>query len=195
MDDKVAGALKRMEEYDAVCRREFPDDKWRRPRSIPREEGEWLNLLVKAVGARSIVELGTSQGYSTIWLALAARETGGHVTSFDIDERKHRMAADNLGEAGLSDYVTLLAQDAHLGLAGLAFEFDFVFLDAEKDDYLPLARIAVPKMKAGGLIIAHNAENHAEGLADYLDFVRTHPDLQSVLLPIGKGEEVSLKVR
>jgi len=194
MDDKVAGVLKRMEEYDAQCRVDYPDDKWRRPRSIPREEGEWLSLLVRTVGARNIVELGTSQGYSTIWLALAARETGGHVTSFDIDEKKHRMATDNLAEAGLSDRVTLLAQDAHKGLAELGFEFDFVFLDAEKDDYLPLAQIAIPKMKPGGLLIAHNASNHAEGLADYLSFVRTHPDLQSVLLPIGKGEEVSLKV-
>ena len=158
------------------------------------EVGTMMNLLVKGAGAKAILEIGTSRGYSTIWLAEAARETGGRVTSLDYDADKQQEAAQTLARAGLTDYVEFRAGDAMETINQLAGPFDFALLDVWKNFYVPCFDALYPKLSPGALIAADNMllppELKVYGEA-YLAHVRTHADIDSVLLPIGQGVELS----
>jgi predicted O-methyltransferase YrrM len=104
------------------------------------------------------------------------------------------MARENLTRAGLADRVEILAGPAADTLRGLAGPFDFVFLDADRPGYLSYLELIVPRLLPGGLLVADNVTSHATELADYLARVKSHPELLSVTVPVGKGEEISLKV-
>jgi len=166
-----------------------------RMRNITPDVGLFLNILVKATKATSILEIGTSNGYSTIWLGLATQENNGQLITIEGDSRKVKMAKENLEKAGLVNTVKLIEGDAKETLRILDKEFDFVFLDAEKEDYLEFFDLIFPKLKIGGVIVADNVISHAEDLKEYVDYVRANPDTQSVLVPIGRGEELTLKIR
>ena len=166
-----------------------------RMRNITRDVGLFLNILVKATKATSLLEIGTSNGYSTIWLGLATQENNGQLITLEVDPRKVKLAKENLEKAGLANTVKLIEGDAKETLRMLEKEFDFVFLDAEKEDYLEFFHLIFPKLKIGGIIVADNVISHAEDLKEYVDFVRANPNTQSVLVPIGRGEELTLKIR
>ena len=166
-----------------------------RMRNITPDVGLFLNILVKATKATSILEIGTSNGYSTIWLGLATQENNGQLITLEVDSRKVILAKENLEKAGLVNTVKLIEGDAKETLRILDKEFDFVFLDAEKEDYLEFFDLIFPKLKIGGVIVADNVISHAEELKEYVDYVRTNPNTQSVLVPIGRGEELTLKIR
>ena len=166
-----------------------------RMRNITPDVGLFLNILVKATKATSLLEIGTSNGYSTIWLGLATQENNGQLITLEVDPRKVKLAKENLEKAGLANTVKLIEGDAKETLSILEKEFDFVFLDAEKEDYLEFFHLIFPKLKIGGVIVADNVISHAEDLKEYIDFVRANPNLQSVLVPIGRGEELTLKIR
>lgn len=161
--------------------------------SVPRNEGQWLSLLVHATGARSILEVGASAGYSGLWLAEAARDTGGKVVTLERDPVKVDMARDSYRRAGLEPWITLLPGDARMTLASLEGPWDLVFLDAWKDDYILYLAEVWPKLRPGGLLLADNAQSHAADLAEYLQAVRTRPDGESLLLPVGNGLEITFK--
>jgi predicted O-methyltransferase YrrM len=124
--------------------------------NVPYEDGETLHRLVVAGGAKSILEIGTSTGHSTVWLAWAAAKTGGKVTTIEIDEHRHRTALENLRKAGLSDYVEAHLADAHQLVKSLPGPWDFVFSDADKDWYLQYFLDLDPKIRVGGCFTAHN---------------------------------------
>ena len=166
-----------------------------RMRNITPDVGLFLNILVKATKATSILEIGTSNGYSTIWLGLATQENNGQLITLEVDSRKVKMAKENLEKAGLVNTVKLIEGDAKETLRILDKEFDFVFLDAEKEDYLEFFHLIFPKLKIGGVIVADNVISHAEDLKEYVDYVRANPNTQSVLVPVGRGEELTLKIR
>lgn len=166
-----------------------------RMRNITPDVGLFLNILVKATKATSILEIGTSNGYSTIWLGLATQENNGQLITLEVDSRKVILAKENLEKAGLVNTVKLIEGDAKETLRILDKEFDFVFLDAEKEDYLEFFDLIFPKLKIGGVIVADNVISHAEELKEYVDYVRANPNTQSVLVPIGRGEELTLKIR
>ena len=167
----------------------------RRMLNITPETGRFLAILVKATRARAILEVGTSNGYSTIWLAFGARATSGRVSTIERQPAKVALARANLARAGVSELVDLREGAASGILAELAGPFDFVFLDADRPSYLEYLDVVFPKLAPGGLIVADNAVSHADEMAAYLAAVRSHPGLESVTVPIGNGEEISNKPR
>ena len=166
----------------------------RRMLNITPDTGRLLSILVHATRAACIVEVGTSNAYSTIWLADAARDTGGRVTTLELDPGKVALARANLEKARLADRVEIVPGRAVDSLRGLDGPLDFVFLDADRASYLTYLELVVPKLRAGGLLVADNVVSHAAELQAYLARVKSHPALFSVTVPIGNGEEVSLKL-
>ena len=170
------------------------NERSRRMLNITPDTGRLLWILVKSAGAKRILEVGTSNGYSTIWLADAARETGGRVTSLEVDPEKIKLARENLTRAGLADRAEIVQGRAADSLGGLPGPFDFCFLDADRPSYLTYLELIVPKLAVRGLIVADNVTSHAQELQYYLTRVKSHPALFSVTVPVGKGEEISLKL-
>ena len=164
--------------------------------SVGRDVGLLLYLLSTGAQSRRILELGTSYGYSTVWLAAAARATGGKVTSLELKEFKIDHARQALTRAGLSTRVEFHAGDCLDTLQTLPGPFDFVLLDVWKDLYLPCFDLVHPKLAPGGLIIADNMllpEMVRPQAEAYRARVRKADDMDSVLLDIGNGIEVSRK--
>jgi predicted O-methyltransferase YrrM len=162
--------------------------------NITRDTGRLLWILVGAIGARRILEVGTSNAFSTIWLADAARATGGRVTTLELNPDKIALARTNLASAGLADTVDIIAGPAADTLARLPGPFDLAFLDADRPSYLTYLELVVPKLRPGGLLIADNVTSHAGELQEYLARVKSHPRLVSVTVPIGNGEEIAVKL-
>ncbi len=187
---KVQSVLERLEIEDDQ-QRENNLPKEQRNRSIPRDTGEFLSVFTRALGARTIVEIGTSVGYSTIWLGMTAKSTGGKVYSYEIDKERITKAQQNLEEAGLSNVVEVI----HGGPDDVTFpkNIDVVFFDQEKEDYLRHFDKIFPNVRDGGVIIADNIISHFEELRLYIDHVRDHPECNSVLVPVGKGLEITYK--
>jgi len=164
--------------------------------SVGREAGTLLYLLASGAQSRRILELGTSYGYSTVWLAAAARATGGKVLSLELRDFKIEHARQALTRAGLSTRVEFHAGDCLETLKQLPGPFDFVLLDVWKDLYLPCFELIHPKLAPGAIIAADNmllpevVRPQAEA---YRARVRAAGDLDSVLLDIGNGVEVSRK--
>jgi predicted O-methyltransferase YrrM len=163
---------------------------------IGPEAGQLLHLLAVGSKAQCLVELGASYGYSTIWLAAAARHTGGKVHSLELAEKKVAYAREQLRALGLASYVQFHLGDARETLAQLPGPFDFVLVDLWKDLYCPCFELLHPKLAAGALVAADNmispAKARPAALA-YQQLVRTKPDMDSVLLPVGSGIELSRK--
>jgi caffeoyl-CoA O-methyltransferase len=124
--------------------------------NVPYEDGEVLHRLVVEGKHKNIVEIGTSTGHSTLWLAWAAAKTGGKVTTFEIDERRQKVALENFEKAGLSKYIDARLGNAHDLVKTLPGPIDFVFSDADKDWYLQYFLDLDPKIPVGGCFTAHN---------------------------------------
>lgn len=191
-DDRVMAVLDRLYAEDAAQRAAgLPSSQ--RTRNVDRETGHWLNLLVRATGAQNILEIGSSNAVSTIWLAAAARENGGAVTGTEIIPERADDANRNLAEAGLADVARVMPGDAREMVAGLAGSFDLVFIDAEKDDYLAHCLAVIGRVRPGGLILADNVVSH--DITAYQQALRERDDVETVTIPIGRGIEFTLKTR
>ena len=187
MQSPTEQVLRRLEDEDSRDRVDGTP-KELRLRSVTPEVGWFLHLLVKLTGARRILEVGTSGGYSTIWLASAARETGGQVTTLEIDPAKVERARRNVVEAGLDGLVTIVEGDAYRTARALTGPFDFAFLDAEKEMYFDLLEPLVGLLRPGGVLVADNLLSHSAELAPFRQAAESHPALECVLLPIPRGE-------
>jgi caffeoyl-CoA O-methyltransferase len=164
--------------------------------SVPRKDGEFLHLMVKATRAKHVLELGTSQGFSAIWMGFALEETGGRLTTIEIDTGRYNEARKNVSEAGLSQRITLLKGDAHAEVAKLEGPFDFVFMDADKEgemDYFN--KLYSKKLLPGGIIAVHNAIRQAYAMKDYLDMIRKHPDFDTVIVSVTMDDGFCLSYR
>jgi predicted O-methyltransferase YrrM len=166
----------------------------RRMLNITPDTGRFLWILVHAAKATRILEVGTSNGYSTIWLADAARETGGRVVTLEVNPDKVRQAETNLSRAGLAAFVDIRVGQAAETLATLAGPFDFVFLDADRAGYRTYLDLVLPRLTTRALLVADNVVSHRHELEAYLSRVKSDPRLFSVTLPVGKGEELTLKI-
>jgi predicted O-methyltransferase YrrM len=162
--------------------------------NITRETGRLLWILARAIGATRILEVGTSNAFSTIWLAEAVRATGGRVTTLELNPDKVALARANLARAGLDGVVEIVEGRAAETLSAIAGPFDLVFLDADRPSYLTYLELVVPKLRLGGLLVADNVTSHAQELEDYLRRVKSDPRLFSVTVPVGNGEEIAFKV-
>ncbi len=164
--------------------------------STPRRDAEYLSLMVKATRATRILEVGTSQGYSAIWMGLGLEETGGRLTTIEIDPGRHALAQRNVREAGLAGRITLVRGDAHRELAGLRGPFDFVFLDADKDGQMDYFRQLYPaRLAPGGIIAVHNAVSEAGDLGQYLETIRRHPEFDTVIVSTTMEDGIALSYR
>jgi predicted O-methyltransferase YrrM len=153
--------------------------------SVPRKDGEFLHLLVKATRAKNVLELGTSHGFSAIWMGLALEETGGRLTTIEIDRQRHDLARRNLSDAGLAQRVTLIKGDGHGEVIKLQGPFDFVFLDADKEGQVDYFNKLHPKkLVPGGILVVHNAIRQASSMGDYLEMIRKHLDFDTVILSV-----------
>jgi predicted O-methyltransferase YrrM len=170
-------------EHDAAF-----EDRLARWRNVEPETAELLSVLVRGAGARRVLEIGTSNGYSTLWLADAVEAVGGTLVSLEALPERTALATGNLATAGLSDVADLLTADAGPALAG--FEdaaFDFVFLDAERPAYVAYWPDLVRVLAHPGLLVVDNAISHAEEMADFRAAVEADERVESSLAPIGAG--------
>lgn len=148
--------------------------------NVPYEDGKVLHDLIVKNKYTSALEIGTSTGHSTIWLAWAMSKTGGKVITIEINERRHKEALKNIEEAGLSDYVEARLGNAHDLVKQLQGPFDFAFSDADKDWYKQYFVDVDTKLKVGGCFTTHNV---TDGLADddFLTFVKSHPKYKTTI--------------
>jgi caffeoyl-CoA O-methyltransferase len=166
----------------------------RRMMNVPEVDGRFLRLLAEATGAKHIVEIGTSNGYSGIWQCLALKATGGKLTTFEIDEGRASLARQNFKKAGVDDIVTLVFGDAHEKVTDLKGQIDILFLDADKEGYIDYLNKLLPQVRPGGLIVAHNISPRQTD-PRYLEAITTNPDLETVFYSQGGGVSVTLKKR
>ncbi len=158
-----------------------------------REVGQLLNVLAKLHRAQAILEVGTSNGYTTLWLGDAVAETTGTVTTIEVDVWKVELAREVLARSPHADRVTLLQGDALELLPVLEGPYDFVVLDADKGQTLHYLRTLMEKLPTGAVVCCEEALGNAGALADYLTYVHDCPGLESLLVPIGAGVEVTYK--
>jgi predicted O-methyltransferase YrrM len=168
-------------------------DRLQRLRNVEPETAELLGVLVRALGARRVLEIGTSNGYSTLWLADAAQATGGHVESLDIDPRRCDQAQENLGRAGLDGLATCRTASAAQALTEYPDgAWDLIFLDAERAEYASYWPNVRRTLAPGGALAVDNAISHAAELTALNRLLDADPRLTSVLVPIGDGLIVSV---
>ena len=158
--------------------------------NVDKEVGTLFSILIRASRARNILEIGTGVGYSTIWLSVAARENQGKVLTIERDSDHAEVAGEYFRKADL-DNVKILNGDALALLQTLDEKFDFVFIDAAKEEYIDYIKAIYSKLVKPSLIVADNAISHAEAVSDYLEYVRNDKNISTVLIPIRAGLEVS----
>jgi predicted O-methyltransferase YrrM len=169
-------------------------DRASRMLNITPDTGVFLSVLVRSMAARRVLEIGTSNGYSTVWLASAAAAVGGRVTTLDVDARKTQLAAHNLERAGLSGVVELRTGDAGTLLAqGPAEHWDLIFLDADRKPYAAWWPDLWRGLRPNGLLVVDNALSHAAEMEPLIERIRQEPRATHVLAPVGKGELMVLK--
>ncbi|MBN2593735.1 MAG: class I SAM-dependent methyltransferase [Sedimentisphaerales bacterium] len=155
--------------------------------NVPQEDGRILRLLTEAIGAKHVVEIGTSNGYSGIWFCLALRTTGGKLTTHDIDEGRASLARENFKRAGVDSMVTLVMGDAHETVTRIKEPIDILFIDADKEGYLDYLTKMLPLVRPGGLILSHNIDMIGR---DYIDAITKNPSLETLQF---QGVTVTLK--
>jgi caffeoyl-CoA O-methyltransferase len=164
--------------------------------AVSEEDGRFLRVLIGATGARRVLEIGAASGYSAIWMGLGVRQTGGHLTTIEYDPVRAKEAADNIRRAGLQDVVTVVAGDAFTAIPTLEGPFDLVFLDAWKPDYKKFFDLAFPKIRPGGLFLAHNVINKRDEMPDFLTAIHSHPAAYTTTVSPGhEGISMTYKKR
>jgi predicted O-methyltransferase YrrM len=190
MNPEIRIFLKQLEEH-ARTHDARESEHSRKLLNLEPETAEIVSLLARSSRARHLLEIGTSNGYSTIWLAASVGSEGGRVISIDRSREKHRMAQDNLLEAGLSQYVDLRLGDATEVIQTLPGPFDFVFFDADRTSAPSQLALLLPKLAPQALLLADNVLSHPGEIAGYLAMVKSLEQLQHVLIPVGKGLSVA----
>jgi predicted O-methyltransferase YrrM len=187
MDERLAALLDELHEHGVEHDADKPD-RLDRLRNLEPDSARLLALLLRASGARTVLELGTSNGYSTVWLADAVRATMGRLTSVDLDERRSAEAAGNLTRAGLRACVELRVQDAADALRDSAAEqWDMIFLDAERPAYSSYWPELQRVLRPGGLLAVDNVVSHADQVAEFRTLVARTSGFSEALAPTGAG--------
>jgi predicted O-methyltransferase YrrM len=167
-----------------------------RPRMMLNLEptsAQLISILVRASGVTRALEVGTSNAYSTIWLAWSLAPAGGQIVSIDRNPEKHILARENLRRADLLDRVELRTGDAAEIVSQLDGPFDLVFLDADRKMFPAVMRILFPKLAPKALVIADNVLSHPEDIAEYLKLISSLADFQHTIVPVGKGLSIAYR--
>ena len=181
----VRDRMRQLEALDAVDRQDGTAH-LERLRQIPPETGRFIALLAATAPEGTYAEIGTSAGYSTLWLALACRLRGRRLVTFEHSERKVALARETFRTAGVEDIVDLVPGDARAGLRKL-HDVAFCFLDAEKEIYDECYEAVVSRMTTGGILVADNAISHRDVLGPMLDRALADPRADAVVVPVGNG--------
>ncbi|MDQ4106848.1 MAG: class I SAM-dependent methyltransferase [Actinomycetota bacterium] len=184
----LAELHERGQEHDA--RQEQHDN---RLRNLEPETAALIGVLVRSSRRTRILEVGTSNGYSTIWLAWAASTTGGRVTSVEMNPGRQKMADENLCRAGLRDFVDLRLGDATAVVEDLPGPFDLVFFDADRVSAPAQLELLVPKLAPDVMVLADNVLSHPKEVAGYLEALEGLPGFDHIVVPVGKGLRVAYR--
>ena len=149
---------------------------------VALEDARLLRMLAESTGARNVVEIGTYKGYSALWFCLALRNTGGRITTHEINAKNVALAQANFKKAGVEDLVTIVEGDAHETVTKLKGPIDILFMDADKPGFADYLKKLLPLVRPGGLILAHNTTNTGRQMPDYFTAVTTNPNLDSIFL-------------
>ena len=208
INEKIQNVLSRLEkdiDYENSHRDEIPSEK--RLNCISKNIGMFYNILLKSINAKKILEIGTSVGYSGLWFADVVMsntqsESNGKIITIEREKFKIDNATQNFEEAGVGSLIKIREGEARKILREIKEEFsenyfDFIFIDADKESYIEYFDLCLPLVRKGGIIGADNIllpERFNEMMADYLSYVRSKPNVQSVTVPIDNGEEITIKL-
>ena len=158
-----------------------------------------LRILVQSTGAKRGVEVGSATGFGAVNMGIGFERTGGHLYTLEIDPRMAKACRENLQKVGLEDTVSVIEGDALKTLPTLEGEFDFVFIDARKQDYLRYLKLLEPKLKPGAVIVGDNVIRSARAMQDFLDYIQESPDYDTVIIRASMekndGMSVSYKIK
>jgi predicted O-methyltransferase YrrM len=157
--------------------------------NVPAIDGKMLRVLTESTNAKHVLEIGTSTGISGLWFLLALQNTGGRLTTLEIDPRRAALARSHFKKAGVDSLVTLLEGDAHQNVTKVKAPVDVVFIDAEKDGYVDYLNKVLPLVRPGGLILAHNVNM----VPDYVKTAVANPSLETVFYMEGNQLAITLK--
>jgi len=192
MDERLRNLLKEIEEHGLENDARVTE----RPRKMLNLEpasAQLLSILVRASEVKRAIEIGTSNAYSTIWLAWSLAPAGGRILSIDRNPDKHVLARENLRRANLLDRVELRTGDAAEILRQLAGPFDLLFLDADRRSFPEQFQILLPKLAPKALVVADNVLSHPEEIAEYLKLISGLADFQHTIVPVGKGLSIAYR--
>lgn len=190
---RVLKVLHRIEREDTADRAVPNRPREERVFALHPDTAQLVHIMVQAARCTTLVEIGVSHGYSTLWLADAARITGGRLTSLEVSPRSIERARRNLDEGGLRDMVDFVEGDARETLRSLHGPVDFVLLDCWDALYVECLPLIVPLLTSGGLLVADNVTPGKPDSDSYISAVRACPQLETVSVPIGRDIEVSVK--
>lgn len=196
MFDKIPIKVQsRMHELEEVDARERLNGKPRlqRLRQIPPHTGRFLAILAASAPEGVMLEIGTSAGYSSLWLSLACKQYGRKLTTFEILPEKITLAQETFRKAEVEDMVELVQGDARSHIQEYD-EIAFCFLDAEKDEYLEFYELVVPRLAHGGLLLVDNVTSHQQAVQPMLDKAMNEKNLDSIIVPVGQGVLVSRRI-
>ena len=190
MEQPVLERLKELE----LTRKDF----W----NLPPETANFINMLIKANNIKTVLEIGTSNGYSAIWICNALQKTGGHLVSLEFWQKRIDLADANLEHCGLRNLATIKCGSAFTLIQELTsedfhsekLELDMVFIDANKSEYIKYFELVHPLLKKGGIILADNVSSHKDSVQPFLDEIYSRKDYQTQLLPFDGGLLMSLKL-
>ncbi|MBP7211364.1 class I SAM-dependent methyltransferase [bacterium] len=166
--------------------------------NVARSTGNFLNMLIKATGKKNVVEIGTSNGYSGIWIANALKSTGGHLTTIEYYEKRIELAKENFKKCGLDDIITIKQGSALEVLQELVkepdFKCDMLFIDANKREYIEDLKIIDSTLKIGSIITADNITSHADKVVPFVEALQKDDRYQMEILDLPAGLLVAYKI-
>ncbi len=156
--------------------------------NISRQTGNFINMLIKLARAKNVLEIGTSNGYSTLWITDALKTTGGHLTTIEFWDKRQCIARDNCKYCNLEEYVTFkLGQASDVIKNEINEHFDLVFIDANKQEYLSFFELVHPLLNKNGVILADNIISHALKVKPFVEAISSHPEYQVQVLDLPDG--------
>jgi len=162
--------------------------------NLEPDTAQLVSMLVRSSQRKNLLEIGTSNGYSTIWLAWAAHSTGGRVISIDRDEQKLWQADINLRQANLREFVELFHGNATEIVADFPGPFDFVFFDADRISAPKQLALLIPKLTPNVFVLADNVLSHPDEIAGYLTAIKEAPGFEHMVVPVGKGLSIAYRI-
>ncbi len=193
MDNLLLNLLSELEQF-GLSNDQLTSTRSKRMLNITRDTGEFLSVLVRATNSQRVLEIGTSNSYSTLWLADACSAIGGRVNTVELSEHKFNLAAQNFQRSNLSSVIEQVHGDAgDLLSEAKNCSYDFIFLDSERPEYPgwwpDLKRVIRP----GGLLVVDNAISHSDEMTPFIALVESDPDFTTSLVPVGKGEYLATR--